>query len=194
MINRLDRETSGIVIMAKTAEANVALRKVWEARAVQKEYLAIVHGELRGAVTIEAALGPDEASAVSIKDTVREDGAWAKTQAYGLKVFEREGKMFSLVKVVLFTGRKHQIRIHLSHIGHPIVGDKLYGGDEGLYLAFVKDALTEEQWGRLVTKNQCLHAGHVSFELMGTRRSYSAAPEDWFVRFAQEKGPDARAL
>lgn len=189
MINRLDRETSGIVILAKRAEANVALRKVWESRAVQKEYLAIVHGELRGAVTIEAALGPDEESAVSIKDRVREDGAWARTQAYGLKTFERGGKVFSLVKVVLFTGRKHQIRIHLSYIGHPIVGDKLYGGDEGLYLAFVQDALTGEQWGRLVTRNQCLHAGHVSFELLGTRRSYYAAPEDCFLSFVQEKGP-----
>lgn len=189
MINRLDRETSGIVIMAKRAEANVALRKVWESRAVQKEYLAIAHGELLGAVTIEAALGPDEESAVSIKDRVREDGAWAKTQAYGLKTFERDGLIFTLVKVVLFTGRKHQIRIHLSHIGHPIVGDKMYGGDEGLYLAFVKDALSEEQWGRLVTRNQCLHAEHVSFEMMGTRRSYYAAPEEWFGRFVQEKEP-----
>ena len=194
MINRLDRETSGIVIMAKTAEMNVALRKVWESRAVQKEYLAIVHGELRGAVTIEAPLAADEGSVVSIKDWVREDGAGAKTQAYGLKTFEWGGKVFSLVKVVLFTGRKHQIRIHLSYIGHPIVGDKLYGGDEGLYLAFVKNALSEEQWERLMTRNQCLHAGHVSFELLGTRRSYYAAPEEWFMRFVQGKGPGERVL
>ena len=196
LINRLDRETSGIVIVAKSSEMSALLRKVWESRAVEKEYLAIVHGELTGAITIEAPLGPDEESAVSIKDRVREDGASAKTQAFGLKVFERGGKVFerggkvfSLVKVALFTGRKHQIRIHLSHIGHPIVGDKLYGGDEGLYLAFVKDELTAEQRGRLMTANQCLHAGYVSFELMGVRRSYFAAPEKWFLDFVQGKGP-----
>ena len=189
LINRLDRETSGIVIVAKTSKASAMLRKVWESRAVEKEYLAIVHGELRGATTIEAALGPDEASMVCIKDKVREDGASAKTQVFGLKTFEREGKVFSLVKVALFTGRKHQIRIHLSHVGHPIVGDKLYGGDENLYLAFVKDELTVEQRARLITENQCLHAAYVSFELMGVRRSYYAAPEEWFLDFGQEKGP-----
>ena len=189
LINRLDRETSGIIIVAKSSEMSAMLRKVWESRAVEKEYLAIVHGELRGAVTIEAPLGRDEESVVSIKDKVREDGASAKTQAFGLKVFERTGKAFSLVKVVLYTGRKHQIRIHLSHIGHPIVGDKMYGGDEGLYLAFVKDELTEEQRGRLMTANQCLHAGYVSFELLGVRRSYYAAPEEWFSNFVQGKGP-----
>jgi len=189
LINRLDRETSGIVIVAKSSEMSAMLRKVWESRAVEKEYLAIVHGELRGLVTIEAPLGPDEESGVSIKDKVREDGASAKTQASGLKTFERNGKVFSLVKVALFTGRKHQIRIHLSYIGHPIVGDKLYGGDENLYLAFVKDQLTEEQRGRLITQNQCLHAASVSFELLGVRRSYYASPEGWFLDFVQGKGP-----
>jgi RluA family pseudouridine synthase len=191
LINRLDRETSGIVIVAKSSEMSAMLRKVWESRAVEKEYLAIVHGELKGAVTIEAPLGPDEESVVSIKDKVREDGASAKTQAFGLKVFEWAGKVFSLVKVALFTGRKHQIRIHLSHIGHPIVGDKMYGGDENLYLAFVKDELTEEQRADLITANQCLHAASVSFELLGVRRSYYAAPEEWFVSFVQGKGPSS---
>src|SRR5688572_25471968 len=189
LINRLDRETSGIVIVAKNSEASAMLRKVWESRAVEKEYLAIVHGELKDAMTIEAALGPDEESAVSIKDRVREDGASAKTQAFGLNTFERDGHVFSLVKVALFTGRKHQIRIHLSHIGHPIVGDKMYGGDEGLYLAFVKDELTAEQCSRLITRNQCLHASYVSFELLGVRRNYYSAPEKWFLDFVQGKGP-----
>jgi 23S rRNA pseudouridine1911/1915/1917 synthase len=189
LINRLDRETSGIVIVAKSSAMSAMLRKVWESRAVEKEYLAIVHGELRGVVTIEAPLGADEESAVSIKDRVREDGASAKTQAAGLKTFERDGKVFSLVKVALFTGRKHQIRIHLSHIGHPIVGDKLYGGDENLYLAFVKNELADEQRERLITANQCLHAAYVSFELLGVRRSYYAPPEDWFLEFVQGKGP-----
>ena len=193
MINRLDRETSGIVMLAKTAETNTALRKVWESRAVQKEYLAIVHGAFRGMKLIEAPLGPDPTSAVSIKDMVRADGAAAKSQAYGLSTFKRDGQVFSLVKVVLFTGRKHQIRIHLSHVGHPIVGDKVYGGDENLYLAFVKGELTDEQRRRLVTENHCLHAQHVSFELLGVRRSYYAAPEDWFLSFVQGNGPDVRA-
>jgi 23S rRNA pseudouridine1911/1915/1917 synthase len=186
MINRLDRETSGIVILAKTAEANSALRKLWESRTVLKEYVAIVHGELRGVCTVDAPLGPDEQSAVSIKDHVRADGAPSRTQVFGIRTFVRGGGIFSLVRVVLFTGRKHQIRIHLSHIGHPIVGDKLYGGDENLYLAFVKGELTAEQRARLITENQCLHAGLVTFDWFGQTRAYSAAPERWFTEFVKK--------
>jgi 23S rRNA pseudouridine1911/1915/1917 synthase len=186
MINRLDRETSGVVILAKTPEANSALRKLWESRTVQKEYTAIVHGELRGVRAIDAPLGPDEQSVVSIKDRVRADGAPSRTQVFGIKTFNRQGRIFSLVRVLLFTGRKHQIRIHLSHIGHPVVGDKLYGGDEDLYLAFVKGELTGEQRARLITENQCLHAGLVTFDWFGQTRTYSAGPEPWFSDFVQK--------
>ena len=189
LINRLDRETSGIVIVAKTAEANSGLRKLWESRAVRKEYLAIVHGELRRAQVIDVPLGADEGSIVTIKDRVREDGAPSRTQVFPVRMFERAGVFYTLVRVILFTGRKHQIRIHLSYLGHPIVGDKLYGGDEGLYLAFGKGELDEDQRARLVTENQCLHAELVSFEMFGTRRTYRAAPEDWFDRFVQTKRP-----
>ena len=186
MINRLDRETSGIVIIAKTAEANSALRKLWESRSVRKEYLAIVHGELRGVHVIDAPIGPDEQSAVSIKDCVRPDGAASRTKVFGIKTFVRDGQIFSLVRVVLLTGRKHQIRIHLGHIGHPIVGDKLYGGDEKLYLAFVKSELSAEQEARLITDNQCLHAGLVTFDWFGETRTYGAGPEKWFTDFMKD--------
>lgn len=186
MINRLDRETSGIVMVAKTAEANSTLRKLWESRTVRKEYLAIVHGELRGVRVIDAPIGPDENSAVSIKDCVRPDGAPSRTKVFGIKTFVHDGRIFSLVRVVLFTGRKHQIRIHLSHIGHSIVGDKLYGGDENLYLAFVRSELSAEQEARLVTENQCLHAGLVTFDWFGEMRTYAVGAERWFTDFVQE--------
>jgi 23S rRNA-/tRNA-specific pseudouridylate synthase len=103
-----------------------------------------------------------------------------------MKTFVRDGRIFSLVRVVLFTGRKHQIRIHLSHIGHPIVGDKMYGGDENLYLAFVRGELTSEQNARLITENQCLHAGLVNFDWFGETRTYAAGPERWFAEFVQK--------
>ena len=189
MFNPLDRETSGIVIVAKTADTNVRMRTLWESRGVQKEYLAIVHGELRGSRTIDAPIGPDPESQVVIKDKVRPDGASAVTQVFPLRFFERGGNVFSLLRVVLMTGRKHQIRIHLGHVGHPIVGDKLYGADEKLYLAFVKRELTAEQSAQLITENHCLHAAHVSFELFGVTRNYYCAPERWFLDFGKEKGP-----
>lgn len=164
MVNRLDRETSGVTVVAKTAEAARELGRIWETRALQKEYLAMVHGHLRedGGV-IDAPLGKDEHSRVAIKDCVRPDGSPARTEFAVLSRFQRAEGDFSLLRLLPHTGRKHQIRIHLAHLGHPIVGDKLYGGDEDLYLALVERRLTEEQRCRLILPCHALHASAVRF-------------------------------
>lgn len=184
LINRLDRETSGLVLVAKTDEAAKQLRKQWESREVRKIYQAIVRGHVvADAGIIDAPLGKDEQSIVAIKDCVRSDGAASQTAYKVLKRFAREEGDFSLLEVELLTGRKHQIRIHLAHIGHPIVGDKIYGGDESLYLALVESRLTEEQRQRLIFHCQALHAGEVRFQWRGEERVYRAAPEQWFSEF-----------
>ncbi len=188
MINRLDRETSGIVIVAKHLEAAVYLRKLWESREVEKEYLAIVHGEFpRGKIAVNAPLGKDPNSAVAIKDAVMPGCTEAETHAFLLRHISHETGQLSLVRVVLLTGRKHQIRIHLAHIGYPIVGDKLYGGDENLYLAFVKGSLTEEQKRRLITENQALHAARVSLEWFGSFRTFICTAESGFSTLYDQK-------
>jgi 23S rRNA pseudouridine1911/1915/1917 synthase len=185
MINRLDRETSGIVIVAKGLDAGVYLRKLWESGEVQKEYLAIVHGAFpQGKTIIRTALGKDVASAVAIKDTVVESGKESETHALLVKQFKHAGRPLSLLRVVLLTGRKHQIRIHLAHVGHPIVGDKLYGGDENLYLAFVRDELTPAQKEQLITENHALHACRLTMPWFGAMRTYTCRPEIWFLRLA----------
>lgn len=187
LVNRLDRETSGIVLVGKTLETGVALRKLWESRAVEKEYVAIVHGRLDFGRTIDAPIGPDPDSHVAIKDKVIEAGGGAAsfTQVFPIRNFCRAGKRFSLVRVLPQTGRKHQIRIHLAHIGHPIVGDKIYGGDENLYLAFVRDELTALDRERLETENHCLHASQISYFHLGVRFSFYCPPERWFAEFVQ---------
>ncbi|HTD85760.1 MAG TPA: RluA family pseudouridine synthase [Candidatus Binatia bacterium] len=179
LINRLDRETSGVTLVAKNASAALALRRAWEKREVQKVYLAIVHGHVLEDGVIDAPLGRDEASAIAIKDKVRDDGAASVTGYRVLSRFERAEGAFSLLEVQPLTGRKHQIRIHLGHIGHPIVGDKMYGLDEGMYLDFVKCRLTDEQRRKLILPHQALHASSLTVE----SRTFRAEPEPWFTSF-----------
>jgi 23S rRNA pseudouridine1911/1915/1917 synthase len=164
LVNRLDRETSGLVLIAKSSAVAGELGKLIESSAVQKEYHALVHGFVtRDEFTIDAPLSKDERSAVVIKDCVRPDGAPAQTKVTVVSRFEREQERFSSLCVQPLTGRKHQIRIHLAHAGHPIVGDKLYGPDEQIYLRFVVGQATEEDWRRLILPNHALHATKLSF-------------------------------
>lgn len=184
LVNRLDRETSGLVLVAKSSEVAGRLGRAMEQRRIGKTYLAIVHGCAPARDTVvEARLGRDEQSVVAIKDCVRPDGAEASTQFSRLQTWEANGKNFSLLQVHPLGGRKHQIRIHLQHAGHPIVGDKMYSGDESLYLDFVHGRLTEAQRERLILPHQALHAGQLELEWKGERRVFAAPPEDWFQAF-----------
>lgn len=207
LINRLDRETSGVVLVAKTDVAARELRQLMENRVVRKEYLAIVHGHVSVEHSvIDAPLGKDENSRVAVKNCVRPDGASSQTEFWVEKRFKRENveifsgnhksataetstsrRPFTLLRIQPLTGRKHQIRIHLAHSGHPIAGDKIYGGDEDLYLALVENRLTDEQRARLIFEHHALHAGVLGFAWRAVDLEFRCEPELWFKSFFAER-------
>lgn len=184
LVNRLDRETSGLVLVAQSASVARDLGRLFAAGVVEKRYLAVVHGRLTGSRVIDAPIGPDRNSPVAIRDCVRADGAAASTQVTGLGVLERDGWAFSVVDVRPRTGRKHQIRIHLAHAGHPIVGDKIYGPDETIYLRFVEDRMTTTDRCRLILEHQALAAVGLAFTWAGRAWRFEAPPGSELRAFA----------
>ena len=122
IVHRLDRETSGILIFAKNEKAKITLQSNWQD--TEKKYLAIVHGQCaKQSDTIATYLVENKAHNVySTSDSKK--GKLARTAYTVLK----ETTNFSLLEITLLTGRKHQIRVHLADIGHPVVGDETYGG------------------------------------------------------------------
>lgn len=121
IIHRLDKETTGLLIVAKTLIAHTALIRLMQAREIQRHYLALVNGHIVGGDTIETAFGRHPKN--RLKMAVVLEGKTAITQYRVQKQYTH----FTLLDVSLFTGRTHQIRVHLSHIHHPVVGDPLYG-------------------------------------------------------------------
>ena len=171
IVNRLDRETSGIVLVAKTTAAAREFGLLMQSRRVTKEYQAIVWGwpewETKTAGAPIIRQGEIETSKIYLKQTIDPRGAKAVTRLRVVKRFQKptaNGESFSLVKAHPLTGRTHQIRVHLASLGHPIVGDKIYGPDETLYLRFIETGWTDELALRLLLERHALHASRLRID------------------------------
>ncbi len=123
IVHRLDRDTSGVIALAKSEGAQHALKQQWRERETLKRYLAVVEGFVDPSHgVIEAPLGADPND--PRRRAVVDDGQYARSEFEVLEQFDDEA---ALVSVRIFTGRTHQIRVHLAAIGHPILGDHMYG-------------------------------------------------------------------
>ena len=185
LIARLDRETSGIILFAKHRLAARHLQMALERRKVSKRYLAILEGELREARLVDAALGKATDSLVYSKSGVRETGRRQEAQTRFIPLHSAGG--FTLVQVEPLTGRKHQIRVHASHLGHSVVGDKLYGPDETLFLDFIENGWTDALASKLPLNRHALHAYRMTFELEDGSRSFVAPLAEDMVSFCEQR-------
>lgn len=183
LVHRLDSETSGVILMAKNQTALRSLQKQWEERTVEKTYWAVVFGKFKTEYrTIDAPIGTPAYSRIRIKlGTSPMYGKSAVTD------FERLGVRgnFSLLQVRPRTGRTHQIRVHLEAIGHSIVGDKLYSGEDETFLRFVEEGWSEYLRERVILPRLALHAHRLVFR----------HPEDQRVMVLEDPlSPDLQAF
>jgi 23S rRNA pseudouridine1911/1915/1917 synthase len=164
IVHRLDKETSGLLVVAKTIEAHTDLVRQLAARTVKREYLALVHGRVAGDGTIDAPIGRHPVARTRMAVTA--SGREARTR---YRVSERfDGA--TLLAVTLETGRTHQIRVHLRAIGHPLVGDPTYGkrrSASGTLADFPRQALHAARLGLVhpVTRARCEWASPLPADL-----------------------------
>ena len=166
--HRIDQETSGLVLCAKNKKSERDIKMMFEQRDMKKKYLALVHGRFEKNMIVEAPLlrAEDESAIVRMVVKVDEKGKACKTELKPLQYFQ--DLHMTLVECSPHTGRQHQIRVHLFHVKHPIVGDPIYGQSDENIIKFLERELDEEE--RIKNsgaKRLLLHANELGFELYG---------------------------
>lgn len=200
-LHRLDRETTGVLMMARHQRADRRVKKAFQKRRIRKSYLALVRGRLPGGVQVlKGPIGPDRDSEIRIRMAVRGDGRAAETWIRNLGVFgDRDwgesGRGYTWVECRPLTGRTHQIRVHLAHKGHPLVGDKMYCDGGRAFLRRWDGLLDQADIDSLEMPRHGLHAWGLTLRHPGTDESMAlSAPVPADLRaFAAERGGDAPA-
>jgi len=179
--HRIDQETSGLVLCARDKQSEKDIKAMFEFRDMQKTYLALVHGEFKNEITVDEPLlrKEDESAIVRMVVKVHKDGKPSRTHFKPLEYFP--DKDMTLVECKPYTGRQHQIRVHLFHVKHSIVGDPIYGQDEKDVLRFLdKDISLEERVKLSGSSRLMLHACELEFELYD--KTYIIESKEGFLK------------
>ncbi|MBJ95609.1 MAG: RNA pseudouridine synthase [Rickettsiales bacterium] len=162
-VHRLDRETSGALLLARNLAADQAMGRLFAERRVAKRYVALVHGRLaQDQLVVDQPIARDQGP-IRLKMRVHRDGKSAVT---GIRTLQRFGSAagFSWIEAAPRSGRTHQIRVHLAHLGHPLVGDKLYNDEGRAFLKKWRAELSAEDIKSLGLPRQALHAYELCFQ------------------------------
>lgn len=167
LVNRLDRETSGLTLIAKNKAAARQLGRAMQRRLMHKEYLAIVRGRPEWKeTTCDAPIlrqGDVAESRIWVKQAVHPAGKECSTVFRVERAWNTSHGPLALVRSIPVTGRMHQIRVHLAHLGHPILGDKIYGPSEECYLDYIQHGWSRELEEKLILPRHALHACRLEF-------------------------------
>lgn len=185
LMHRLDRDTSGVIVLTRDLETNRFLKAEVKAGRVYKEYQALVRGELPwDHRLIDAPIG-EAGGPIRIQMAVRDDGLPARTE---VTVLGRGGGL-SRVRCVLHTGRTHQIRVHLAHVGAPLIGDRMYGVPPEIFLSVLDHGVTDEIVEAVGAPRHALHAARTALSLPDGRRIELEAPlPDDMLRWWSDPG------
>ena len=172
LIARLDRETSGLVIFAKRPSVARKFQMAIQNKSVKKTYIALLEGELLEPTEIDLPIAKRRGGPVIVKSEVSNDRTAQSAKTNFIPLITKNGYILCHVKPE--TGRKHQIRVHAEHIEHSVVGDKIYGPDETLYIEFIEHGWTSRLEAALPIKRQALHCYRYDFEFPDGSASFTA--------------------
>jgi 23S rRNA pseudouridine1911/1915/1917 synthase len=162
LVHRLDKETSGLLVLTKDGAANATLKAAFKADRPDKRYVALVRGRLAIDGVIDAPIGPAEGP-IRIQMAVRPDGLPARTTARARETREAGGVALTWVDCALHTGRTHQIRVHLAHVGAGVVGDRMYGVPPEVFLEYYDHGVTDAVIAAAGAPRHALHAAWLRF-------------------------------